>query len=58
MFHEIYRLPAKIGTSIAEKALQAAVRTDSKLKNLQDEKEYTYPSGRVKWKIPLRVGSK
>ena len=34
---------------IAEKALQAAVRTDSKLKNLQDEKEYTYPSGRVKW---------
>ena len=41
---------------IAEKALQAAVRTDSKLKNLQDEKEYTYPSGRVNGKILLRGG--
>ena len=35
--------------SLADQALQAAARAEAVAKDLKDEEEFTYPSGRVKW---------
>ena len=35
--------------SIANQALQAAARAEAVAKDLKDEDDYTYPSGKVKW---------